>query len=252
MSTTTLTLSPEPRRSWRRWLVKLTTPPAWKLRLVETEFPDEGLGFDRFGLEHETALLTLGLGHRLAELGFELHSTGGERLPTRGPFILAAETMMAPFWVGAMLITIDVLAQLPKPRLVRTLLAPTWADVPWAGQWLSRAGFVWLTPEHMASLARMDQPMLLIPGQQRSDDLMSPALIELALKHDAPFVPVAVRRGPGLTNTVEIHYGTPLRLGELLRDRPLTPVALRMLTDAVQRHVQEELQPPGLGMEGRR
>ena len=242
MSTTTLTHPPDPGRRWRRWLTRWTAEPAWQERLSRARLPDEGLGYDRFGLEVEAARLHLSLSHRVAALGFEIDSQGGERLPTSGPFILTPTAMMTPLGLAAMLTGVDVMAHLPTPRMVRPLIDPEWAEVPWVGQWLSRAGFVWSTPEHVGSLARLGQVTLLLTGL----GALSPKLVELALEGDAPFVPLSVvtaGRGAGLRRRVQIRYGRPMDVRALLDGRALTPNNLRVVTDELQSRVNARLEP---------
>jgi 1-acyl-sn-glycerol-3-phosphate acyltransferase len=184
-------------------------------------FRDAGHGYDRFGLHLDAVAMSLRATKFLYERWFRVISCGAEHIPKSGPAILAANhSGMLPL-DGVMLWT-DVLRHVPRvPRFVADTFVP---QLPFVFTAFSRSGVV---AGNRATLHRLlDDGELLaifpegVPGisKPRAERYrLRPFRIghaELALRHRAPIVPVAIigaeEQWPELARIESFHaFGAP-------------------------------------------
>jgi len=256
-----------------------TASDVLKSRIGRLDLPDEGLGYDRFGLESSSARLSLDLYHWLYVRYFRTQSFGIEHLPQRGPYILAPNHT-GPFPLEALMIMVDVLLHGSPPRLVRPLVNRSLSALPYVNIVLSRTGCVWASRSNMDGLLNSGQPIMLFPEGPRAlakrlarrhrTMSFNPAVVELAIKHQVPIVPVGVvglsnargllpYEGPdvpqpasvddeilrlGLSNIVpvptrvRIQYGAPFLFHDDSSVQDHTPTLVRSMTDRLQSEVQ--------------
>ena len=248
------------RRRWSKAIANLLAPKSSYGRLDEVQLSDEGLGFDRFGMEVESTQLAVSIYQRLFEQYFIVKSVGTENIPDRSPFIVTPNRM-APMPVDVLLISADILKnKLDQPKLLRPMLHPWLAEVPFINQLLTKTGAVWATPKNMHTALELGEPLLVFPQGRRSTlerlsgrreqlRAVSSRVIELGLRHRVPIIPVALNctgspRSRGTTTDscsrhVTIIYGEPFLAHEQVIDSDPSPAQLRALADRLQNKVQQ-------------
>ena len=204
-------------------IVRSMAPMGLRERLDRAEIADAGHGYDRLGLSRD--------GVRAAALGteflyahwFRVDSVGFENVPTVGPAILAANHSGTLPLDGAMLwadvirhgdpprvprIAVDLFV--PRLPLVFTAFARSGAiggDRPTVSRVLGEGGLVGIFPEGVPGIAK--------PRSQRYRlRSFRSGHAELAIRHGAPIVPVAIvgaeEQWPELTRIESFHaFGAP-------------------------------------------
>jgi 1-acyl-sn-glycerol-3-phosphate acyltransferase len=216
----------------------------------QTHFRDAGHGYDLFGLHPPSLARAVALGRPLYQHYFRVTSHGAHRVPPAGPTIVVANHSGALPMDGAML-CLDLLLRCDPPRIPRAIADRFLPLLPFVGTLLSRLGVVVGTAANVRQLLEDGELIAIWPegttgtgkpfrNRYRLQDWRV-GHAELALRHRAPIVPVAivgaeeswpvvarVRHGPRfgapylplpasplpLPARYHIHYGEPLHLHE--------------------------------------
>ncbi len=220
-----------------------------------------------------------GLVRFLYENWFRVSAYDTHHIPTEGPAILAANhSGTLPF--DAVMIWADVLHQTEPPRVARPVLDHFVPRLPWVGTLFARVGAVGGSRQNFEHLLNSQELVLVFPegtggvgkSFSRRYQLQTwyPGHCELALRHRAPIVPVALigaeeqmphvarlRWGARQTGIpylplplpwplpvhYHIYYGAPIDLAsELEGARPEAPDVLEHATRRVKAAVQELIQ----------
>jgi len=216
-------------------------------------FFDEGYGYDVFGLHPPTLARTAAVGAPIYERYFRVSSEGSEHVPPRGPAILVANHGgMLP--VDAAMLWLDVVRHLDRyPRCVADQFVP---QLPLVSTLFARCGAVSGTRANVAHLLTRGELLAIWPegvsgpAKPYRDryrlQAWSVGFAELAIRHRAPVVPVAIvgaeeawplatklgvrwfgapylpiPRWPlPLPARIAIRYGAPIELGDGDADDP--------------------------------
>ncbi|MCC6900140.1 MAG: acyltransferase family protein [Polyangiaceae bacterium] len=262
-------------------LSDLLLEPRQKAALGSVAFRDAGHGFDVLGFDPEAFALALGLTRFAYERYFRVTSHGAEHLPRSGAAILAANHSGLLPIDGAMIV-VDVARQTSPPRVARVIGDVFIPLMPWVGTAFSRVGVVAGSAGNFRHLLESGELVLVFPegapgigkGWKKRYQLQSWRVghAELALRHRAPVVPVAVIGAEEawpeigrldafhafgapflpipatplpLPVRLHIHYGEPLVLHERFGDAD-DPAAVRDAALVVE-HAVEALIAQGLG-----
>lgn len=162
-------------------------------------FHDEGHGFDLFGLHPPTLRRTLALGGRLCDRYFRTRSYGVEVIPRDGPAILVANHGGA-LPIDAALLVLDV--DRATGRIVRPIADRFVPSLPMISTWFARVGAVTGTHANVARLLARGELIAIWP--EGASGIAKPVReryqvktwqvghAELAIRHRAPIVPVAI------------------------------------------------------------
>jgi 1-acyl-sn-glycerol-3-phosphate acyltransferase len=167
----------------------------------QAPFDDAGHGYDRFGLHPPTLARVLKACAPIYERYFRVVSDGIEHVPTKGPAILVANHGgMLP--VDAAMLCIDVLRRLEPPRIPRAITDHFVPRLPLVGTLFARSGVVNGTRTNVRHLLDGGELIAIWPEgvtgpAKRFRDRYriqswSVGFAELAIRHRAPVVPVAI------------------------------------------------------------
>jgi 1-acyl-sn-glycerol-3-phosphate acyltransferase len=253
-------------------LARRMLPPARLARLEGLALEDAGHGYDPFGANREWIGFGAGLMRFLYETWFRVTSHDAHHVPRQGPAILAANhSGTLPY--DATMIWTDVLEHTTPPRLVRPVLDHFVPLLPIVGTFFARAGGVGGSRANVRALLEAGELLLIFPegtvgiGKPFKERYqLQPFRVghaELAIRHQAPVVPVAVvgaeEQMPQLTRIeagaklfgapylpipatllplpvhYHIYYGAPIPLHEDYRpEQADEPEAVRAAADRVQ------------------
>jgi 1-acyl-sn-glycerol-3-phosphate acyltransferase len=162
-------------------------------------FHDEGHGYDVFGFDPAARRWAIDHASWLAERYFRVRSSGAEQIPRTGPAILVANHGGA-LPIDAALVCIDV--DRASGRVVRPIADRFIPSLPIISTWFARIGAVVGTHANVARLLERGELIAIFP--EGAAGIAKPAHeryqlkewrvghAELALRHRAPVVPVAV------------------------------------------------------------
>ena len=262
-------------------LVETLLPPEQLEHVRRLPIRDEGFGYDPYGLERDHVALGLAVTKPLYEKYFRVRSYGAENVPKQGAAILAANHSGSLPFDGAMLWA-DVVRHAERvPRPVADYFV---SNLPFVSTLFTRAGMVGGARGNVRSLLDAGELLMLFPegvpgiGKPFSERYQlqewRPGHAELAIRHRAPVVPVAIigaeeqmpqvarlkRLGrifgaPYVPLTLtpvplpvryHIHYGTPIALHEEFKredadDPELLKEAARRVRDAVEELLEKGL-----------
>jgi 1-acyl-sn-glycerol-3-phosphate acyltransferase len=191
-------------------------------RARETNFEDEGHGFDRFGLHPDGVAVGLAVTRWLYENWFRVSSHGIENLPREGAVVLAANhSGMIP--LDAFMVWADIVRQGPPGRVPRVVTDHFVPALPVFNLLFSRAGAIGGSRGNFHELLSRDEMVLVYPegvagvGKDFRDryELQDwrPGHAELAIQHQAAIVPMAVigaeEQLPQLAKLPIRAFGTP-------------------------------------------
>jgi 1-acyl-sn-glycerol-3-phosphate acyltransferase len=189
---------------------------------VAAPFHDEGYGYDVFGLHPPTLERVLALGAPIYDRYFRVASEGIEHVPTRGAAILVANHGgMLP--VDAAMLCFDVLRRLTPPRIPRAIIDRFVPHLPVIGTLFARCGAVSGTRRNATHLLERGELLAIYPEgvsgpAKRFRDRYriqswSPGFAELAIRHQAAIVPVAIlgaEESWPLLGKLDLHwFGSP-------------------------------------------
>lgn len=165
----------------------------------EPAFHDEGHGYDVFGYDPRARRWAIDHLRWVAEHYFRVRSSGAEQIPATGPAILVANHGGA-LPIDAALVAIDV--DRTTGRVVRPIVDRFVPTLPLVSTWFARIGAVVGTHVNVAHLLARGAVIAIFP--EGAQGIAKPAReryqlkewrvghAELALRHRAPIVPVAV------------------------------------------------------------
>ena len=223
-----------------RAIARRLLPAAERKRIDRLELPDAGHGYDAFGLHRESVAAGAALFRLLHDYYFRVESIGAENIPKSGPAILAANHAgMLP--LDALMLYYDVLRQTEPPRLGRPVADWFVTLLPLISTLYARGGVVSGTRRNVAHLLEAGELIELFPegvagigkplSQRYHLQKWSVGHAELAIRHRAPVVPVAI-------------IGSEEQWIEILRIRrfhwfgaPYLPVPLSLLPLPVRYHI---------------
>ncbi len=160
---------------------------------------DAGHGYDPFGMHPDFVRLAVGLTRWLYKRYFRVISIGSEHIPRSGPAVLACNhSGTVP--VDGMMLWSDVVRQTGRvPRAIADHFVPT---LPWIGVLFARSGMVGGSRGNVAALLKSGEMLMIFPegtpgiGKNFSERYQLQKWrvghAELAIRHGAPVVPVAV------------------------------------------------------------
>lgn len=250
-------------------------------RIRHIPIRDEGFGYDPYGMERDHVALAVALTRPLYERYFRVLSYGHEKVPRQGRVIVAANHSGTLPFDGAMLWA-DVVRKVGRvPRPVADLFI---SHLPFVSSLYTRAGVVGGGHANVRNLLEAGEMMMIFPegvpgiGKPFSERYQLQAWrvghAELAIRHRAPVVPVAIVGAeeqwpqvgrlkwlgrmfgvPYVPVTLtplplpvryHIHYGEPIRLHESWAagdadDPEVLKEAARTVRDAVEALLEKGL-----------
>lgn len=182
-------------------LVSQRLPPEERERLKGLQFADAGHGFDPFGLHPDFVTFGVAMTAGLYERYFRVESSGHEHIPATGPAVLAANHSGAVPFDSAMIWT-DVVRHTNPPRVPRPVADHFVPMIPIIGTIFARGGMVGGSRGNARTLLERGEMLLIhpegVPGIAKAFKLRYQLQewrvghVELAIRHAAPVIPVAV------------------------------------------------------------
>ncbi len=257
-----------------RALARLLLPRDVDRRLRRISFRDAGHGYDRLGMHPDWVRMAVGLFNGAYANYFRVESHGIENVPAEGPAILVANhSGMLP--IDAIMLNVDVVQKTFPPRVPRMVLDVFVPKLPFVSSFFARAGAVsgargtvrrLLEEGELLGVFPEGTPGISKPFSERYQ--LKPFRVghaELAIRHRAPIVPVAIIGAEEqfiqlksvdlhpfgapfmplpaspfpLPVRYRIHYGPPISLHERYpQEAADDPAACRAAADEVQAVVQ--------------
>lgn len=243
-------------------------------RLSKLRFADSGHGYDPFGLHRDFVAFGEAITKDLYERYFRVSSYGHEHIPAEGPGVLAANHSGAIPLDSAMIWS-DVVRHTDPPRVPRPVADHFVPMIPVVGTIFARAGMVGGSRGNAHTLLDRGELLLIhpegVPGiskpfrQRYQLQDWRVGHVELAIRAQAPIVPVAVVGAeeqmpqigripisvlamPFIPLTLtplpmpvhyHIHYGAPIRVEQRFRpDQADDPGVVRSVAAEVKAAVQ--------------
>lgn len=158
-------------------------------------------GVDPFGYDPEAVKLIAPFLMFLKERWFRCEVHGIENVPGDGRFLLIGNhSGQLPF--DAAMLGTTVLADAPKPRLMRAMVERWSAELPFVSSLFSRSGSIVGDPTVCARLLEADEGVMVFPEGQRGINKLfakryqlgnfGTGFMRLALETRSPIVPVAL------------------------------------------------------------
>ncbi len=191
----------ERMRAVARRLAEAVLPPEEFARLDGIPIQTGEFGYDRFGMERESAALAY-LGARLLyERWFRVASEGHEHVPEEGPVLITPNhSGLLP--LDAAMIGVDLIKHMARPRAMRAVVDHFAAATPFVGSFLYRVGQVIGNLHNVSQLLDQGELLALFPEGARGNTKpyreryrLRPfhmGFVELSLRYRAPIVPTAV------------------------------------------------------------
>jgi 1-acyl-sn-glycerol-3-phosphate acyltransferase len=184
-----------------RRIARVLLPAAERERLARLALPDAGHGYDAFGLHPAWVAASAAFGRFLYDRYFRVESIGAGNIPRSGPAILAANHAgMLP--LDAVMLYLDVLRHTEPPRLGRPVADWFVTLLPLVSTAFARVGVVSGSRRNVARLLEAGELIELFPEgvggigkpfrQRYHLQEWTVGHAELAIRHRAPVVPVAI------------------------------------------------------------
>ena len=184
----------------KRW-TRAGMSEALYARLSRLKFADMGHGYDAFGAQRDWVSAAVLAARPFYDAYFRVRSTGVEHIPAGGPAILASNHSGTLPFDGAMLFC-DVVRQMETPRLPRPVADLFVPMLPVVGTAFSRLGVVPGSRGNFRHLLEQGELLMVFPegtpgiGKLFRDryklQTWREGHAELAIRHRAPVVPVAI------------------------------------------------------------
>ncbi|CAN5871803.1 hypothetical protein BH11MYX2_BH11MYX2_08590 [soil metagenome] len=169
----------------------------------DAPFHDEGYGFDLFGLHPPLLASAAVASRRFYERYFRVRSHSIHHIPSGPVILIANHAGVLP--IDAMLLCLDVLYRSDPPRIPRPVLDHFVPRLPMVSTLFARLGAVCGTPGNARRLLDRGELLVIFPegvsgpakhtrDRYRLQD-WSVGFAELAIRHGASIVPVAVIGG---------------------------------------------------------
>jgi len=166
--------------------------------LVTTAFHDEGHGYDLFGFHPATAARVARVVAPLYDRYFRVRSHGNERVPAGRAILVANHSGVLP--IDAVMLWLDILRH--TGRLARVVADRFVPRLPFVGTWMARTGAISGSRANVRCLLERDELLAIFPegvtgvakprAQQYQLQAWRVGHVELAIRHQAPVVPVAI------------------------------------------------------------
>lgn len=229
------------RETVDRWARRLM-PPARLARLSDVIVQDAGHGYDAFGANREWIGFGAGTMRFLYDYWFRVQSQGASNIPSSGPAVLAANhSGTLPF--DAAMVWMDVLEHTSPPRLLRPVLDHFVPLLPIVGTYFIRGGAVGGSRANVRALIEAGEVLLIFPEGVRGIgkpfksryqlQTWTVGHAELALRHRAPVVPVAV-----IGAEEQMPQVARIQKGAKLFGAPYIPVTATPLPLPVRYHIR--------------
>ena len=173
-------------------------------RAQNIHFRDAGHGYDSFGLHPSFVALGEVIVSPLYDKYFRVRSFDHHHIPTTGPAVLAANHS-GNLPMDGMLIWLDVLRNTSPPRVARPIADHFVPSLPYLGTLFSRGGLVGGSRGNARSLLDAGEMLMIfpegVPGivksfhQRYQLQTFREGHAELAIRHQAPIVPIGVVGG---------------------------------------------------------
>ena len=176
-------------------------PEVWRAQIDGLAYDDAGHGFDPLGLHPDTIAVAVQYFRVLYERYFRVRSYGADNIPASGPAILASNHSGALPFDGAM-IYLDVIRNSSPPRVVRPVMDHFVPGLPFVSTFFARAGAIGGSRGNVRYALEKGDLLLIFP--EGTEGIGKPIWeryqlqewrvghVELAIRHRAPVVPVAV------------------------------------------------------------
>jgi len=172
----------------------------WK-RIEKIRVFDEGHGYDMFGLEKESLILSLIAGKYIYEKYFRVESFGVENIPSEGRGMLVCNhSGILP--IDAAMIAMDIFRKTDPPRLVRAVVDRFFMRFPFVGLALRRLGQINGMKRDFEELLKRDELTLVFPEGTRGNgkhfsqryrlQMFNVGFMEIALQTRSPVIPTCV------------------------------------------------------------
>lgn len=170
-------------------------------RLEGIEINDLGFGYDPFGLERESVMLTYAVGQYFYNHWFRVESWGVENVPAQGPALITPNHS-GGIPIDGMMIAIDLLKKLERPRIMRSVVYNFAGLLPFVNTFFYRNGQVVGARRNFEELLQQGDLVAVFPeGAKepwkglRSRYKLRPfnvGFMELSLLNRTPIVPTVV------------------------------------------------------------
>jgi 1-acyl-sn-glycerol-3-phosphate acyltransferase len=175
-----------------------------RARAAGIHFRDAGHGYDPFGMHPSFVALGELIVSPLYDKYFRCVSQGHENIPTTGPAILAANHS-GNLPIDGVLIWLDVLRNTHPPRVPRPIADHFVPSLPYLGTLFSRGGMVGGSRGNARTLLDNGEVLMIFPegvpgivkpfSERYQLQKFRQGHAELAIRHQAPIVPVGVVGG---------------------------------------------------------
>jgi 1-acyl-sn-glycerol-3-phosphate acyltransferase len=175
--------------------------PAIRDRASRLAFPDAGHGFDTFGLNPDFCAMGETIAAPFYDHYFRVESVGHAHIPVSGPAVIAANhSGTLPF--DGMMIWADCIRHTNPPRVPRAIADYFVPSLPLVSTLFARCGVVGGSRGNARTLLESGEMLLIFP--EGTPGILKPwkqryklqdwrqGHCELAIRHRAPVVPVAV------------------------------------------------------------
>lgn len=204
---------------WSRFVI----PADLRARALDAELDDRGHGYDAFGMSRAGIAAGMAISHWMYTRYFRVISHGVEHVPDEGPVVLASNhSGMLP--LDAFMIWADIVRNGTRVRIPRVVVDNFVPGLPWVNHVFTRAGAIGgsrgnfhavLDAGGMILVFPEGEPGISKPFSQRYQlQHFREGHAELAIRHSAKIVPVAVvgaeEQWPQIATIKGIHlFGAP-------------------------------------------
>lgn len=187
------------RRS-SRWLIDRGLSQEEQARLMEGVPKLNSAGYDSWGFDPETAMLSIALMRPIYDRYFRVEADGLDRVPPGRVLLVANHGGQLPF--DGIVVALAMALQARPPRFVRGMVERWFPSLPFVSPIFYRAGQVVGSPENCRRLLEEEQAVMVFPEGVRGSgktiwqryklQKFGTGFMRLALETRTPIVPVAV------------------------------------------------------------
>ena len=177
---------------------------ATRERMSRIDFRDAGHGYDAFGMHPSYVALGEVIVSPLYDRYFRVRSQGHEHLPATGPAIIAGNHS-GNLPIDGMMIWLDILRNTHPPRIARPIADHFVPSLPYLGTLFARGGMVGGSRGNARTLLDSGEMLMIFPegvpgivkpwSKRYQLQQFREGHAELAIRHQAPIVPVGVVGG---------------------------------------------------------
>lgn len=169
---------------------------------LDTKFANGAI--DEFGMDPDALRGSLPFALAVYKKYFRVILNGIENIPADGPaLIIGNHSGQIP--MDGMMISVACMTEMEKPRLPRAMIEKWFPTLPFIGQYFNKMGQTVGVTENADRLLEKGELMMIFPegalGSGKTWDLrykiqrFTHGFMELAIKHQAPIIPVSVVGG---------------------------------------------------------